>query len=59
MMADACGMPGLAMMPTTLMSGIQEELLIAFRAQHGRRNDLRSESRAGDGLFHALAGLMV
>src|SRR5580704_9424369 len=57
--ADARGIPGLAMTPTALMSGMQKELLIAFRSQHGRGNHLRMEAQCLNGLFHATAGLKV
>jgi hypothetical protein len=47
------------MMPATLTSGIQEELLIAFRSQHRGGDDLASKAQAVDGFCYTLAGLLV
>src|SRR5580658_3471951 len=58
-MADAPGIPGLAMTPTALMSGMQKELLIAFRSQDGRGNHLRVKAQRLNSLFHTPAGLKV
>src|SRR5947199_10749946 len=43
MMAGACGMPGLEMMPTELMAGIKQELPIAFRSEYRTRHNVGAE----------------
>ena len=52
-------MPGFEMMPTTLMSGMEEELPVAFRAQDRGRNDLGVKAELSHGLLYALARLVV
>src|SRR5260370_14835993 len=51
----AAGTPGFEMMPTVLMTGIEQELLIAFRAGDGTIHDARFEAQALHGVFHARA----
>src|SRR5260370_24824410 len=53
---DACGMAGLAMIPTSLMSGIKKKLPVAFRAQYRTGNYLRPEAQSLDCFRYALAG---
>src|SRR5690348_14803592 len=52
-------MPGLDMMPTTLTSGIQEELLVSFRPQDRARNDCGLEAERTHRVVDASAGLLV
>ncbi len=58
-MLDACGMPGFEMTPTALMSGMEEELLVAFRAQDRGGNDFGLKAQLLHGLLHALTSLLV
>src|SRR6266446_204508 len=48
--------PGLEKIPTVLMSGIQEEFLVPFRAQDGALDDSGFVAHLSHGVFHALAG---
>src|ERR1051326_3305611 len=52
--STAAGTPGFEMMPTVLMTGIEQELLIAFRAGDGTFHDGRFETQALHRAFHAL-----
>src|SRR5277367_2188420 len=54
---DACGMPGLAMIPTTLMSGIQKEFAIALGAQNRTGDHGGAETEPRHRVIHAPASL--
>src|ERR1700736_2112726 len=56
---EACGMAGLAMMPTSLMSGIQEKLPVALGPQNRTGNDLRREGEALHCVRYALRSRCV
>src|SRR5579859_793279 len=51
----AAGTPGFEMMPTVLMTGIEQELLVAFRAGYGTFHDARFETQALHRVVHARA----
>src|SRR5690242_3678771 len=56
----AAGTPGFEMMPTVLMTGIEQELLVAFRAGDGTFHDARFEAaQALHRVFHARARLAM
>src|SRR5690348_15432340 len=44
--------PGLEMMPTVLISGIEEKLFVPFRPQNGAGDDACSESELSHGAVH-------
>src|SRR5579859_922070 len=52
----AAGAPGLEMIPTVLMVGIEEEFLIPFRAKNWTVHDVGLESELVYGGLDALAG---
>src|SRR5260370_13164537 len=56
---EACGMAGLAMMPTSLMSGIQKKLPVALGAQNRTGDDLGPEAQTFCCFRNALAGCGV
>src|SRR5260370_42225652 len=49
----AAGTPGFEIMPTVLMTGIEEELLVAFRTGDGTFHDARFEAQALHRALHA------
>src|SRR5947209_7533755 len=51
--------PGLETIPTVLMMGIKEELLVSFRAENRAVHDLRFESEFSHGPGHPPAGRLV
>src|SRR6266850_7454161 len=51
----AAGTPGLEIMPTVLMTGIEEELMVAFRTGDGTFHDACFEAQALHRIFHAHA----
>src|SRR5690242_19815447 len=51
----AARIPGFEMMPTVLMTGIEQELLVAFRAGNRTFHDARFEAQALHRVFHARA----
>src|SRR5437867_12807168 len=48
--------PGLEKIPMVLISGIQEEFLVPFRAQDRALDDVRSKAHLSHGVYHAVAG---
>src|ERR1044072_3540750 len=56
---SAAPTPGLEMMPTVLISGIEEKLLVPFRPQNGAIDDAGSESELSHGALHPLASCGV
>src|SRR5260370_39322026 len=52
----AAGTSGLEKMPTVLMSGIQEEFLVPFRAQDRAFDNVGSVVHLAHGVFHSLTG---
>src|SRR5207247_9648814 len=57
--SNAAGASGLEKMPTVLMSGIQEKLLIPFRAQNRALYNVRSVVHPAHGVLNTLAGRPV
>src|ERR1700744_1589167 len=57
--AAACAELGLEQMPTVLISGMQEELLVSFRAQNGAVDQAGFESKFLHGALHAVTGGLV
>src|SRR5262245_32618069 len=47
------------MIPTVLMMGMEEKLLVSFRAENGTVHDLRFESEFARGPGHPFAGRLV
>src|SRR5579883_910714 len=52
----AASEPGLEMMPTVLMMGIEEKLLVPFRAQNGAFDHVREKSEFAHGPRHPKTG---
>src|SRR4051794_6313306 len=57
--SGAASDPGFEMIPTVLMTGMQQELLVAFGAEDGAVHDLRGESELLDGQPDAVARALV
>src|SRR3954463_8892447 len=57
--SGAASDPGFEMIPMVLMTGMQQELLVAFGAEDGAVHDLRSESELLDGQPDAVARGLV
>src|SRR4051794_7623662 len=55
----ACSDPGLETIPTVLMTGIQQELLVSFGAVDGTLHHVRDESEFLDGAPDTVAGGLV
>src|SRR4051812_11269196 len=53
--SEAPGALGFEMIPTVLMTGIEEELPIPFRARDGAFDDVGSEVHVAHGLLHFVA----
>src|SRR4051794_40893197 len=51
----ACSDPGLETIPTVLMTGMQQKLLVSFRAVDGALHDVGDESEFFDGHSNAVA----
>src|ERR1700685_1219123 len=55
----AAGTPGLEKMPTVLMSGIEQELLVSFRAQDGTLDNVSLKIHLTNCRFDTLAGRLM
>src|SRR5215472_10935770 len=55
----AAGTPGFEMMPTVLMSGIQQKFPVAFRAQNRAIHQGRDQTELFHRFVHSLARLLM